>query len=46
MDAIDVHTHFGKWALPANLENISMFLEIMRRNHIIKSIVSSSLAVV
>lgn len=45
MEVIDVHTHFGKWALPTNCENISIFLEIMRRNRIAKSIVSSSLAI-
>ena len=45
MEVIDVHTHFGKWALPTNCENIGMFLEIMRRNRIAKSIISSSSAI-
>lgn len=44
MRIIDLHTHYGKWFYPIGKGGIKDFLDIMDRNEIEISVVSSSLA--
>jgi len=44
MKIIDVHAHYGKWFFPIEADSVDAILKMMKKNGIIKTILSSSLA--